>query len=54
MVKEEKKKNIPNKTPLDMGAIRQKHALKRDAFNPLHDLFKDAPPASELTKRLSK
>jgi hypothetical protein len=40
--------------PLDMTEIRQKYALKRDAFIPLHDLFKDAPPASKLINRLSK
>ena len=36
--------------PLDMAVIRQKYALRRDAFAPLHDLFKDALPASELVK----
>jgi hypothetical protein len=40
--------------PLDMIEIRQKYALKRDAFIPLHDLFKDAPPAFKLINRLSK
>ncbi len=46
---------ISDKTfPLDMAVIRQKYALRRDAFAPLHDLFKDALPASELVKSLSK
>jgi hypothetical protein len=40
--------------PVDMTEIRQRYALKREAFRPLHDLFKDAPPAYELTKLLSK
>ena len=39
---------------LDMAEIRQKYAIKREDFIPLHDLFKDAPPAHELTKLLSK
>ena len=38
--------------PLDMTEIRQKYALRREDFYPLHDLFKDTPPASELTKLL--
>ncbi len=41
-------------TPLDMTEIRRKYALKRDAFKPLHDLFKDAPPAYELSSLLTK
>ena len=40
--------------PLDMAVIRQKYALRREAFAPLHDLFKDALPAAELVKSLSK
>ena len=40
--------------PVDMTEIRQRYALKREAFIPLHDLFKDTPPAHELTKLLSK
>lgn len=40
--------------PLDMTEIRQKYALKREAFIPLHELFKDAPPAYELVNRLYK
>ncbi len=51
--KKKVKKNIV-KAPLDMVAIRKKHALKREAFIPLHDLFKDTPPASELVKLLHK
>ncbi len=43
-----------NKKPLDMAKVRQKYALKRDAFTPLHELLKDAPTAQELTSRLSK
>lgn len=43
-----------NSKALDMTEIRQKYALKREAFFPLHDLFKDAPPAHELTNLLSK
>jgi hypothetical protein len=50
LVKEKKTK----KMPLDMVAIRKKHALKREAFFPLHDLFKDTAPASELVKLLHK
>ena len=42
------------KTPLDMVEIRQKYALKRETFEPLHELFAEAPTAYELTKRLSK
>lgn len=38
----------------DMTEIRQKYALKRDAFIPLHDLFKDAPSAYDLANRLTK
>ena len=41
-------------TPLDMTEIRQKYALKKEAFAPLNDLFQDTPPAHELTKLLSK
>jgi hypothetical protein len=45
----------PNKAmPLNMTEIRQKYALKREAFAPLNELFKDTPPAYELTKLLSK
>ncbi len=43
-----------NSAPLDMKEIRQKYALKRESFTPLQDLFKDTPPAYELTKLLSK
>ena len=41
-------------TPLNMTEIRQKYALKREAFAPLNALFQDTPPAHELTKLLSK
>jgi DNA-binding transcriptional regulator YiaG len=41
-------------TPLNMTEIRQKYALKKEAFAPLNDLFQDTPPAHELTKLLSK
>lgn len=43
-----------NAKPLDMTEIRQKYALKREAFFPLHELFKDAPPANELSSLLTK
>lgn len=38
--------------PLDMTEIRKKYALRHEDFYPLHDLLKDAPPASELIKQL--
>lgn len=41
-------------TTLDMEEIRHKYALRREAFAPLHQIFKDAPPASELVKKLHK
>ena len=40
--------------PLDMEDIRSKYALRRETFAPLHQIFKDAPPASELVKKLHK
>ena len=40
--------------PMDMAKIRQKYALKRESFFPLQELFKDTPPAQELTNHLSK
>ena len=40
--------------PLDMDEIRKKYALRRESFVPLHQLFQDAPPASELVKKLRK
>ncbi len=40
--------------PLDMAAIREKYALHREAFAPLHTLFQDAPPAVEMVKKLSR
>lgn len=45
---------IDKKTPLDMTEIRQKYALKIEAFAPLNELFKDTPPAQELIKLLTK
>jgi hypothetical protein len=39
---------------VDMTEIRQKYALKREAFAPLNELFKDAPPAEVLVQLLSK
>ncbi len=39
---------------LDMEAIREKYALRREAFAPLQTLFQDAPPAGELVKQLHK
>lgn len=40
--------------PFDMEEIRRKYALRREAFAPLHQIFKDAPPASEMVKKLHK
>ncbi|MEI6411324.1 MAG: hypothetical protein WCR52_18185 [Bacteroidota bacterium] len=39
---------------IDMESIRKKYALHREAFAPLHKLFEDAPPASEMVKKLRK
>jgi hypothetical protein len=47
-------RSYDNAMPLNMTEIRQKYALKREAFAPLNELFKDTPPAHELTKLLSK
>ena len=41
-------------TPLSMDKIRKHYALHRDSFAPLHQLFQEAPPASELVKKLHK
>ncbi len=38
--------------PLDMTEIRKKYALQHEDFYPLQELFKDTPPAYELTKLL--
>jgi hypothetical protein len=46
--------SVDKKMPLDMTEIRQKYALKREAFAPLNELFQDTPPAHELVKLLSK
>ena len=43
-----------SKLPTNMVEIRKKYALQRQAFAPLHQLFKEAPPASELVKKLRK
>lgn len=43
-----------NAPPLDMAVIREKYALHREAFAPLHKLFQDAPSAGELVKKLHK
>ncbi|MFN0034377.1 MAG: hypothetical protein ACKVUS_04870 [Saprospiraceae bacterium] len=40
--------------PLDMQEIRRRYGLRREAFAPLHEIFKDAPPASEMVKLLRK
>lgn len=40
--------------PLDMDEVRKMYAVRRESFAPLHDLFKDAPPASEMVKKLRK
>ncbi len=40
--------------PFDMDEVRKKYALRRESFAPLHQLFQDAPPASELVKKLRK
>jgi len=39
---------------LDMGEVRRKYALRREAFVPLHQIFGDAPPAADLVKILHK
>ena len=41
-----------NAVSLDMTSIREKYALRQDAFAPLHTLFQDAPPAKELVEKL--
>ena len=43
-----------NAASLDMAVIREKYALRREAFAPLHTLFQDAPAAVELVKKLHK
>ncbi len=40
--------------PLDMQEIRRRYGLRREAFVPLQEIFKDAPPASEMIKLLRK
>jgi DNA-binding transcriptional regulator YiaG len=47
-------KKIQTTVFVDMTEIRQKYALKREAFAPLNELFQDTPPAHELIKLLSK
>lgn len=39
---------------IDMAPIREKYALRREAFAPLNALFKELPPAEELVKKLQK
>lgn len=34
--------------------VLQKYRLRREAFYPLQEIFKDAPPASEMVKLLRK
>ncbi len=48
------KPNTDTAPLLDMEAIRDQYALRRDAFSPLHTLFQDAPAAAELVKMLHK
>jgi hypothetical protein len=42
------------KQPLDMQDIRRRYGLRKEAFLPLNEIFKDAPPASEMIKMLRK
>ncbi len=47
-------KNLLKSVPLDMEEIRRRYGLRREMFAPLQELFKDAPPASEMVKLLRK
>ncbi len=39
---------------LDMVDIRKKYALRHELFEPLQEIFQDAPPAKEMLLKLRK